>query len=484
MDARGTETTAPRRAPGRRLPNIVFVLADDLGAGDLSCTGQRRFSTPAIDRLAAGGMRFTRHYSGSPVCAPSRCVLMTGRHPGHVPIRDNKDVGLDEQMPLPRSFPILSEMLAAQGYVCGGFGKWGLGKPGNPGDPLTRGFDRFFGYHGQRHAHNHYPAFLDDGPRRVPLDNPDFSPHQKLGPGKSAFDPANHVRFAGREWAPERIHREALSWIEAHRDHPFFCYLPTTVPHLALQAPPQWIAREAGRHGADVPYVGDKSYLPSLSPRATYAALIGAMDRQVGEVVDTIRRLGLEQDTLFVFTSDNGPLYDQLGGTDTDWFDSAAGLRGRKGSMHEGGIRVPAIVSWKGRIRPGQVTDSLSSFEDWVPTLLDLVGARRSIPAGCDGVSHASELLGSAPRHRNRTLYREFAGYGGWQAVWRGRHKCVRGQLGSGRRPWALHDLVDDPGETRDLAALDPRLVAELDRHARAQHVPSRDFPLKGLGDP
>ena len=474
-------TSKPLRQ--NRRPNIVFFLADDLGYGDISCFGQRRFSTPNIDKLAEQGVRFSRHYSGSPVCAPSRCVLMTGLHSGHAPVRDNKDVGLDEQMPMPANIPILSEFLSDLGYICGGFGKWGLGKPGNSGEPLKRGFNRFFGYHGQRHAHNHYPAFLDDGSRKVPLNNPDFSPHQKLKPTDNPADSKSYDGFIGNEYAPERITREACYWIEAHKNEPFFCYIPTTIPHLALQAPPDATKAELGKHGTDTPYTGAKSYLPNQNPRATYTAMIRELDKHVGQVVETIKRLGLENDTIFVFTSDNGPLYDQLGGTDTDYFDSANGLRGRKGSMYEGGIRVPAIISWKGRIIAGQSTDTLSGFEDWVPTLLELLDASEATPKNIDGVSHATELLGKPSKHRKRFLYREFAGYGGWQAVWNERFKAVRGNLDKGSQPWELYDLREDPRELTNVASKARLVVSDFDSYASRQHKPSKDFPLKGLGE-
>ena len=470
----------PRTA---RRPNIVFFLADDLGYGDISCFGQRRFSTPNIDKLADNGIRFSRHYSGSPVCAPSRCVLMTGLHSGHAPIRDNKDVGADEQMPVPTNIPLLSEFLSDLGYICGGFGKWGLGKPGNSGEPLKRGFNRFFGYHGQRHAHNHYPAFLDDGGRKVALNNPDFSPNQKLKPTDNPADSKSYDGFIGNEYAPERITREACYWIESHKNEPFFCYIPTTIPHLALQAPPDATKAEIGKHGTDTPYIGGKSYLPNQNPRATYAAMIRELDKHVGQVIDTIKRLGLEEDTIFVFTSDNGPLYDQLGGTDTDYFDSASGLRGRKGSLYEGGIRIPAIVSWKGHITAGQSTDTLSGFEDWVPTLLELLDASEVIPKNIDGVSHAAELLGKPSKHKKRFLYREFAGYGGWQGVWHDRFKAVRNNLDKGPQPWELYDLREDPRELTNVAAKARLVVSDFDSYANRQHKPSKDFPLKGLGD-
>lgn len=466
----------------RRPPNIVFIIADDLGYGDVGCFGQRRFATPNIDRLAAEGVRLTRHLSGSPVCAPSRSVLMTGLHPGHTPVRDNRDVGDDEQMPVPGSFPLLSERLAGLGHACGGFGKWGLGKPGNPGDPLRRGFQRFFGYHGQRHAHNHYPSHLDDGPGKVALNNPRFSPHQNLSKGADLTDPATFARYAGKEWAPQRITDEACRWIEANADRRFFCYLPSTIPHLALQAPEPAIAAQIGRHGNDTAYRGGRSYLPSRHPRATFAAMVAELDRHVGQVMETLRRTGVDDNTIVVFTSDNGPLYDRLGGTDTDWFDSAGGLRGRKGDLYEGGIRVPAIVRWKGAIPAGTVSEQLCGFEDWMPTLLAMAGAPRAVPRRHDGIDLTPILCGKS-RPRSRTVYREFAGYGGWQGLWDGRWKLVRRGVAKAASPWELYDLDTDPSESRDLASAQPDRVREMAAKATREHVPSREFPLAGLGD-
>ncbi len=464
-------------------PNIVFIIADDLGYGDIGCFGQRRFATPNIDRLAAEGMRLTRHLSGSPVCAPSRCVLMTGLHPGHVPIRENKDLGADEQLPVPRSLPLLTEVLAGLGYTCGGFGKWGLGRPGNEGNPLQRGFQRFFGYHGQRHAHNHYPDHLDDGPRRVELNNPKFAPHQSLPKGADLTKPATFARFAGKEWAPGRITDEACRWIEQHADRPFFCYLPSTIPHLALQAPQEAIDNQRGRHGNDSAYRGGRSYLPAQHPRATFAAMVSELDRHVGQVMETLRRTGVDSNTIVVFTSDNGPLYDRLGGTDTDWFDSAAGLRGRKGDLYEGGIRVPAIVRWAGKIPAGTESDALSGFEDWMPTLLSLIGAPRATPRRHDGIDLSPVVTGTGRKQRPRWVYREFAGYGGWQGVWEGRWKLVRTGLARGAGDWELYDLENDRTESRDMAAQHPEIVARLAAIATQQHVRSPEFPLKGLGD-
>ena len=406
---------ASAHAATARPPNIVFVIADDLGIGDLGCYGQKKIRTPNVDLLATEGMRLGQHYSGNAVCAPSRCVLMTGLHPGHAWIRDNQEVQPEGQAPLPAGTMTLARLLQRHGYATGAFGKWGLGAPGSAGDPLRQGFDRFFGYNCQRQAHNYYPVYLWDNDQRVTLDNPPFSAHQRFPAGADAAQPASYERYQGREYAPDRIMEQARAFIRENRDRPFFCFVPTTVPHLALQVPRDLLEEYAGAW-PDEPYLGDRSYLPHPKPRAAYAAMITRLDREVGRLVECVRELGLEQQTVIVFTSDNGPLYDRVGGTDTDFFDSASGLRGRKGSLYEGGVRVPCIVRWPGRIPPGTTHDRVTGFEDWLPTLMELAGFKSEIPKGLDGISFAPPLLGRRQRERP-FLYREFPGYGGQQSV-------------------------------------------------------------------
>ncbi|MFM1769702.1 MAG: hypothetical protein RJA22_2231 [Verrucomicrobiota bacterium] len=480
-------------AAGAPAPNIIFILADDLGYGDLGSFGQAKIRTPHLDRLAAGGMRFTRHYSGSPVCAPSRCVLMTGRHPGHAFIRDNRDArqinpgaASEGQAPLPAGTVTLPGLLRERGYVTGAFGKWGLGPPGSEGDPLRQGFDRFYGYNCQRAAHNFYPTSLWDNTTSVPLRNPAFSAHQKLKPGADTNDAAAYQAFSGRDYAPDLIHEQALRFVREHRARPFFLYLPTTVPHLALQVPEDSLAEYAGRF-PETPYPGGRAYLPHRTPRAAYAAMITRLDREVGRLLDLLRELGLEERTLVVFTSDNGPLYDQLGGTDTEFFNSASGLRGRKGSLYEGGIRVPLIVRWPGQIPAGQTSDRVTGFEDWVPTLLELTGKAGPPPRQVDGISFAPTLMGQKQEARP-FLYREFPAYGGQQSLVLGDWKGIRQQLlakaaqnNPGRGKLQLYHLAKDPNETTDVAAQHPEVVARIERLLREQHTPSALFPFPAL---
>ncbi len=465
-----------------RKPNIVFILADDLGYGDPGCYGQEKIRTPNIDRLAAEGMRFTQHYSGSPVCAPSRCVLMTGKHPGHAWIRNNREVKPEGQPPIPDDAFTVAEALKREGYATGAFGKWGLGFPGSEGDPLEQGFDRFYGYNCQRHAHNFYPTYLWDNARRVDLANPAFAAHQKLPAEAGANDPQVYRRYSGKDYAPDLIAEQALQFIRANRERSFFLYFPTTVPHLALQVPEDSLAEYKGRW-PETPYQGERGYLPHFTPRAAYAAMITRMDRDVGRMTALVKELGLDEQTIFVFTSDNGPLYNQLGGTDTDFFESAGPLRGRKGSVYEGGIRVPLIVRWKGRIKAGTVSDRVTGFEDWLPTLMELINAKAPVPA-LDGISFAPTLFGKrqAPRP---FLYREFPAYGGQQMARVGDWKGVRQTLLTRGKPpdlqIELYDLKVDPAERNNVASGHPEVVARIERVMQREHDPSELFPFPAL---
>lgn len=475
-----------------RMPNIVFFLADDLGYGDVGCFGQKKIRTPNIDRLAAEGMRFTSHYSGNNVCAPSRCTLMSGKHPGHAFIRDNKKSRGDEgQFPVPPNELTLPLTLKKLGYTLGGFGKWGLGPVGSTGDPLKQGFDRFYGYNCQAVAHNYYPTHLWDNDKHVDIGNPAFSAYQKLAAGANPNEPESYARYIGKAYAPRLISEEAIRFVRDNKDRPFFLYYPTTVPHLALQAPGYAMKEYEGAF-PETPYDGSRGYLPNLTPRATYAAMVSDMDRWVGRIVCQIRDLGLDDNTIYVFSSDNGPLYDRLGGTDTEFFDSAAGLRGRKGSFYEGGFRVPCVVRWKGHVPAGTTSDRVTGFEDWLSTLLQLIGRKAQTPAGIDGISFAPTILGHSQTERP-FLYRESPGYGGQQCVRVGKWKAIRTNLhprGGVNAPKTftpgaveLYDLSTDRNETTNVADQHPDRVRELSELMKREHVPSKQFPMRGLDE-
>lgn len=478
-----------------RRPNIIFLLADDLGYGDIGAFGQEKIRTPNLDQLARDGMRLTHHYSGHNVCAPSRCVLMTGKHPGHAYIRNNRGGvgqpgGLAEgQEPVPPGELKLPLTLRQLGYATGAFGKWGLGAVGSSGDPNDQGIDRFFGYNDQAVAHNYYPVSLWNNRERVPLDNPAFSAHQKFPAGADPTKPENYAQFRGKEYAPDRINEAARSFLRENKDRPFFLYYPTTVPHLALQVPDDSLAEYQDAF-PETPYLGENGYLPQRTPHAAYAAMITRLDREIGRLLALADELGLRENTIVVFTSDNGPLWDRFGGTDADFFNSAGGLRGRKGHYYEAGFRVPCIVRWPGKIQPGTTSERVTGFEDWLPTLLELIGTPEATPRGIDGISFAPTLLGWIQPERP-FLYRESQGYDGQQAVRVGPWKAIRTNLHP--RPSVkdktpgqieLYHLGSDPAESRNLADKHPDVVARLAAILEEQHVPSPLWPISALDGP
>lgn len=473
-----------RAAETPRPPNVVFIIADDLGHGDLGCYGQKKIKTPNVDRLAAEGMRFTQHCSGSPVCAPSRCVLMTGKHPGHALVRNNVATPPEGQFPLPPNTVTLARLLKDNGYATGAFGKWGLGGPGSTGVPGKQGVDRFFGYLCQAKAHNFYPPYLWDNDRKVELKNAEMKLPDKLPADADPKDPANYKAYTGKEYSGDLIFEQALKFVRDSKDRPFFLFVPTTIPHLALQVPEDSLAEYRGKWD-DPPYPGGKGYLPQHAPRAAYAAMISRLDREVGRIVALVKELGLDEQTLFVFTSDNGPLDNRFAGTDSEFFNSTAGLRGYKGSLYEGGFRVPCVVRWKGKIEAGSTSDRVTGFEDWLPTLLELTGNTKATPRDLDGISFAPTLRGRKQEPRP-FLYREFPAYGGQQAVRIGDWKGVRQNLvprGKAKPDLRvqLYNLRDDPGEKRDVAAQNPAVVAQVERLFREQHTPAKDFPIPAL---
>ncbi|MFA5192674.1 MAG: arylsulfatase [Verrucomicrobiia bacterium] len=474
-----------------RKPNIILIIADDLGYGDIGCYGQQKIRTPNLDRMAAEGMRFTQTYSGNAVCAPSRCVLMTGLHPGHAYVRDNKSVQPEGQEPIPAETSTIPKLLKAQGYVTGAFGKWGLGPFGSSGDPLKQGLDRFYGYNCQAKAHNFYPTTLWDNDRKATLDNPEFSAHEKKLPDSAdASNPATYKRFTGKQYSADLIAEQARRFIRDNKDRPFFLFFPTTVPHLALQVPEDSLAEYLGKW-PDPPYAGGRGYLPHFAPRAAYAAMITRMDREIGRMMDLVKELGLDDNTLFIFTSDNGPLngtHQGLAGTDAVFFNSAGGLRDGKGSLYEGGIREPFIVRWRGHIAAGTTCERVIAFEDVMPTFMELAEAKDATPKNLDGISFAPTLLGREQEPRP-FLYREFPGYGGQQCLRVGDWKIVRQNLmprGRGKKARAtpsieLYNLKDDIAETKDVAAQHPDIVAKLETIMREQHTPSSVFPFPAL---
>jgi arylsulfatase A-like enzyme len=477
-------------------PNIVFVIADDLGYGDIGAFGQTKIRTPNIDQFAKEGMRLIRCYAGNAVCAPSRCVLMTGMHPGHAQVRNNREVQPEGQHPLLAGTATLPRLLQQLGYVTGGFGKWGLGGPESDGRPLKQGIDRWFGYNCQRVAHNHYPTYLWDNEQRLPLKNPEFSAHQKFPEGADPNDPKSYAGYTGQEYGMDVITAQAVKFIKDNKDRPFFCYFPSIIPHLALQVPADSLAEYEGAF-ADQPFTSG-NYLPHRTPRAAYAAMVTRLDKHVGQLRQAVRECGLDDRTIYIFTSDNGPLWGNYGGTDSDFFNSASGLRGRKGSLYEGGVREPTIVCWHGHIAPGTASDRVCGFEDWLPTLLELAGRKDTTPKTIDGISFAPTLLGQSQPPRP-FLYREFAPGGGQQSIYVGDWKGIRqgmlpaaakgkgGKGGKGKaagqpnRHIELYNLKTDPNETTDVSAQHPEIIAQMEKLLREQHTPNPEFPFAAI---
>lgn len=477
---------APRR------PNVVVVYVDDLGAGELGCYGQEHIRTPHIDSLAAAGVRFTDAYSGSPVCAPSRCIALTGRHAGHAVVRDNWENGgwgEDEpegQFPLPDAEVTLPERLRALGYRTAGYGKWGLGGPGTEGAPENQGFDHFYGYLCQRKAHNYYPTHLwNDGVRSPIEGNAYFRAHQEL-PAPLEPDDAYYQRYGdGPEgYAPRLIADDMIAWLgeRAAADEPFFLYYASIIPHLALQVPREYVERYPAAWD-EGPYLGDHGYLPHAHPRRAYAAMISFLDDQVGRILATLDEHGLAEDTVVLFTSDNGATY--VGGVDTGFFGSHDGRRGRKGQLFEGGIRVPLVARWPGRFPAGAVAHAPVSSVDLTATVLDLVGAPldEAAAAELDSVSFAPALEHPARPFERPFLYWEFRPHGA-QAVREGPWKLLRTGLKRGTPKDELFHLATDPAETTDVAADHPDVAARLALLMDLAHEPSEAFPLPHVDEP
>ncbi len=448
-------------------PNVVFILADDLGYGDLGFLGQQYIETPNIDRLAKEGMFFTRHYSGSPVCAPSRSALLTGLHTGHTPIRGNSEVQPEGQLPLADSVQTLSKIFQRAGYVTGAFGKWGLGMNGTTGEPVNQGFGDFYGYLCQRYAHRYYPAYLWENGEKVNLPGNDWST-------KSTY-------------APDLIQEKTLEFIGKNKGNPFFLFMPIVMPHAELAAPDDELFRKyKAKFGEEKPHVappgGDygpemkiSAYQSEPNPHAAFAAMVERTDRFVGEVVQKLEELGLAENTIVVFTSDNGA--HREGGADPDFFDSNGPFRGYKRDLYEGGIHVPMIVKWPAKIQPGSTADHVSAFWDWLPTFAEILGEKQ--PEGIDGLSFLPSLLGEKNQAAHDYLYWEFHELGGRQAVLKGDWKLVKHQVKDAEKnTLELFNLNGDPGETQDVSRENPGKVAELEDLVKKAHRPNPVFTL------
>ncbi|MCH5375195.1 MAG: arylsulfatase [Planctomycetes bacterium] len=432
-------------------PNIIYIMADDLGYGDLGCYGQQHFATPNIDRMAAEGLRFTQHYAGDTVCAPSRCALMTGLHTGHCYIRGNKEHQPIGQEPLPADTITVSKLLKQAGYATGMFGKWGLGYPGSTGDPMNQGFDEFFGYNCQRNAHNYYPPFLFHNRERIELD--------------------------GQTYSHDLIMDHALQFIRSHQDGPFFCYMPVTIPHAAMHVPERYVAPFRKKFPQFEDTIGRYAGPEVKNPVAAFAGMMTKLDEDVGRVLDLLKQLKIDDQTLVLFTSDNGPHHE--GGHQPEFFDSNGPLTGLKRSLTEGGIRVPFIARWPGTIKADTVTDHISAFWDFLPTACEL--AKVQPPPDIDGISYVPTLLGrEKDQAQHEYLIWEFYEQGGKRAVRMGRWKGIQENVKNDPDgPIRLYDLQTDLQEQHDLSGEHPELVAKIRNLFKQAHTPSEIFSYR-----
>ncbi|MBP0904149.1 arylsulfatase [Mariniflexile gromovii] len=446
-------------------PNIIYILADDLGYGDLSCYGQENFSTPNIDKLASQGMLFTQHYSGSTVCAPSRSALLTGMHTGHTAIRGNREVRPEGQFPIPDDTYTLAEALKKGGYVTGAFGKWGLGYPGSEGDPVKQGFDVFYGFNCQRMGHHYYPYHLWSNQDSIVL--------------------AGNAGHKKEVYAPQLVHEKSIEFLEKNKDTTFFMYVPTIIPHAELIAPEAVMAKYRNKYLPEKKYEGTDggfnyrqgNYESQEQPRAAFAAMIEVMDTQVGDIMAKLKELGIEDNTIIVFTSDNGPHTE--GGADPEYFNSNGPLKGFKRDLYEGGIRVPMIVKWPGKVKPGSKTDLVSAFWDVFPTFSEIAG--EPIPEKLDGISFLPTLLNNSEQQKQHEyLYWEFHEKGGRQAVRKGNWKAVKyNVLKSPNAPIELYNLSNDIGEENNVAKQHPDILKEMEQILKEARTPSKIFKFK-----
>lgn len=433
-------------------PNIVYILLDDAGYGDLSCYGQKHFATPNIGRLASEGMKFTDHYSGSTVCAPTRCSLMTGLHTGHTYVRGNREVQPEGQAAMPADIVTIPRLLKKAGYTTGAFGKWGLGAPGSTSDPAKH-FDLFYGYNCQRQAHTYYPDHLWKNFDKVPLD--------------------------GKTYSATLIGNAALQFIRDNKEGPFFAFLPVTIPHAAMHAPESYVAPFRKKFPQFEDKIGKYRGPQVKNPIAAFAGMMTLLDEQVGQVLDLLTELGIEENTLVMLSSDNGP--HKEGGHDPDFFDSNGPLQGYKRDLYDGGVRAPLLARWPGTIKPASISDHVSAHWDMLPTFCDLAGV--PVPGNIDGISMVSTLKGE-PQQQHEYLYWEFYERGGKRAVRFGPWKAIQQNLNKDKdAPVELYNLSDDIGESNDLANKRPDLVDRARRYFGDAHTPSQFWSF-GLRKP
>lgn len=460
-------------------PNIVLILADDMGYGDPGFNRGEIIHTPVLDQLAKDGMVFTQHYSGNTVCAPSRSVLMSGLHTGHTPIRGNQEVMPIGQAPLPDSTVTMAEILKEAGYATGAFGKWGLGYPGSEGVPSRQGFDEFFGYLCQRRAHFYYPEFLFHDKQGQELQRVMLEGNSVDDSARENFlHPGSGPPLEKGTYSQDAITKRALSFIDQHSEEPFFLYFPSPLPHSSMTIPEEAMAPYLDEEGNSLfdeePFTSDH-FTDQAMPKATYAAMVTYLDEQVGMIVDKLKEEGIEEETLIIFSSDNGS--HTSGGYHFSMLDSNAPLRGGKRDLYEGGIRVPTVAYWPGVIQPNTRSVLISGFQDLLPTFAELAGT--SVPEKVDGLSIAPTLTGNGEQQEHDYLYWEFTERGGKQAVRKGPWKAVRLDVTTEEPgPIELYNLEQDIQESNDVSGQYPEIVNEMQEIMDEAHTPSKLFPL------
>lgn len=452
-------------------PNIIYIYADDLGYGEIGPYGQKLIKTPNLDKLAIEGMKFTQHYTSTPVCAPARCMLMTGKHGGHAYIRGNYEMGgftdatEGGQMPLPEGTFTIPKMLKEAGYVTGMSGKWGLGMHNTSGSPNKQGFDYAYGFLDQKQSHNFYPTHLWENGKWDTLANNYVVLHTQLDPAKATdkdFD-----AFIGKDYAAARMTDKALKFIDKNKQKPFFLYLPYTIPHVGLQVPNDYLKEYIGKFEGEKPYYGENGYNPSKYALSTYAAMITYLDTQVGIIMKKIKGLGLDNNTIIMFSSDNGATFN--GGVQAKYFNSVAGLRGLKMDLFEGGIREPFIARWPSKIPANTTSDLISAQFDMMATFAAIAGTKTN---NTDGLSLLPTLLGNnKAQKKHEYIYFEYPEKGGQVAIrmgdWKGVRVNVRKDISA---PWMIFNLKTDRSESTDVSSEHPELITRFNEIMKKEH--------------
>lgn len=428
-------------------PNVILILVDDLGYSDIEPYGQEKIKTPHLNKMAENGMQFMQFYAGTSVSAPSRASLLTGLHTGHTHIRGNKEYAPEGQEPM-GEMKTLGNLFQQAGYATGIYGKWGLGFPGSGSEPTKKGFDHFYGYNCQRQAHTFYPNWLWKNDEKNVL--------------------------TGKEYSQDLIHRQALTFIRSNANKPFFAYITYTLPHAGLEQPDDSILKIYSGKFPETPYSGNGNYAPADEPRAQFAGMVTRMDAYVGEIRNELQKLGIEENTLLIFTSDNGPHIE--GGADPAFFANKQTLRDTKRSLYEGGIRVPTIMEWRGTISAGVKSEFPSAFWDFMPTFVHLTHQQKTWKQKTDGISILPTLTGKSQQQPHKYLYWEFHEEGGRQAVRVGDWKLIKQKIKSGNPTFELYNLKNDPFEKRDLSAENPERVRKLKKRMDKAHTPSEMF--------